>query len=143
MAKYQIKLCERQLEGGIYLEEFKYMSNADTCVFNLLHNYGRSYFNCAMQNKAVLCEVYVHFSFDTARRILPLVFKSKSEAVFLYTINRCNLLAMLGIVHNCQHYQYSLGEGVREINVDVDFDVVGFPYFGTKCTFLHCIFCQN
>ena len=33
MAKYQIKLCERQLEGGIYLEEFKYMSNADTCVF--------------------------------------------------------------------------------------------------------------
>ena len=32
MAKYQIKLCERQLEGGIYLEEFKYISNAEPCV---------------------------------------------------------------------------------------------------------------
>lgn len=33
MAKYQIKICERQLEGGIYLEEFKYISKTEPCVF--------------------------------------------------------------------------------------------------------------
>ena len=33
MADYQIRRCERQLEGGIYPETHKVPSTTDSCVF--------------------------------------------------------------------------------------------------------------
>lgn len=33
MAKYQVRRCDRQLEGGIHLEAFKYMSTIEACIF--------------------------------------------------------------------------------------------------------------
>ena len=33
MADYQIRRCERQLEGGIYPETHKALSTTDSCVF--------------------------------------------------------------------------------------------------------------